>query len=232
MPELRKIREDFDLDPGAGFLVAETPSELAGEFPDSCWEVFAPDLDTTALDTLVATTMRDNERYSTGMDLAMAISLHRALPLNRRQASDRGFWKWLGVIHAPDFVAWRWAPDRNSGLRSKERFFGDRVRQTFSRLWWAAELTRDGSDYSLTAELLNLPGFQDVYEAIFGRAFGNYRPAMAAFIKVIHGKSEKNIRKLAKELGYALTITVLETTSEAELEQIMARIMQKIETAE
>jgi hypothetical protein len=232
MPELRKIRDDFALDLGAEFLISDVPSELLHEFPETCWEIFAPDLETTGLDSLIAKTIEDNERCSTGMDLAMAISLHRTLPLTRRQASDSGFWSWLGVIHAPDFVAWRWAPNPGTGMRSRERYSGSRVRQTFARLWWAAELTRDGTDYSLTAELLNMPGFQDVYEAIFGRAFGNYRPAMAAFVTVIEGKSEKQIRRLARELGYALTTTVLETATEAELKNLMAGIFRKIELAE
>jgi hypothetical protein len=231
MSELQRIRDDYDLDIGGEFLSADTPSEYTEQFPETCRELFAPGLDTTALDALVTSAMSHHERYSTGMDMAMAISLHRALPLSRRQASDKGFWSWLGVVHSPDLVAWRWAPNVNTGLRSKERFSGSPVRQAFARLWWAAELTRDGDDYTLTAELLNLPGFQDTYEAIFGRSFAYYRPAMGAFISVVDGKSEKQIRKLAKELGYALTTTVLETTAEPELKLLMIVILKNIEEA-
>ena len=229
MPELRKIRKDYDLDLTAEFLMAEQPSEYAQQFPDTCWEVFSAELDTVSLDKLIVDTMRDHDRNSTGMDMAMAISLHRALPISRREASDKNFWSWLGLVHAPDFVAWRWAPHSKTELRNKERFSGSPVRQAFARLWWAAELTRDQDDYSLTAELLNMSGFQDTYEAIFGRSFAYYRPAMIAFISAVNGKNETQIRTLAKELGYALTTTVLETASENELKKLMATILQKIE---
>ncbi len=154
----------------------------------------------------------------------MVVELRQALPLSRQQAADKKIWHWLGIIHAPDFVAWRWRPSGAESTRSPARFTGDRVRQTYAKLWWVAELTREGDDDALTNQLFALPGFQDVYEAIFGRAIANYRPAVEAFLVTVAGRSEHFIREFSRQLGYIFPLSLLETMSEEELVPFMKQL--------
>jgi hypothetical protein len=84
-------------------------------------------------------------------DAWLAPRLHATLRLTRREAADKRLWTHLALAVAPDYVAWRHLsgptaarPERRIPL---ERFQGPADRQCFSRLWWAAELFRNGSDY-------------------------------------------------------------------------------------
>lgn len=229
MTDAKRVRESITISLSDAFLASDTPSEVTSGLLASDLEDCFEGLDLGPFGELIDNTKAVYERYSTAMDTAMVIDLHKALPISRRQASDMRFWAWLGLEYAPDFVAWRWKPNGEPPMRSRARFCGDRVRQTFSRIWWAAELTRQGDDYDLTTQLVNLPGFQDIYEALFGRAFGNYRPAMAAFIEVVGQRNERFIRNFAKQLGYAMTTTTLETMNESELKELMFDLAGRLE---
>jgi hypothetical protein len=163
-------------------------------------------------------------------DADLAIPLHEALQLTRREAADRRLWAWLGLAAFPEYVAHRWLPSRKTGKRTSTRFSGDRVRQTFSRLWWAVELTKSPTGgYDLTGQLLSMPGFQDVNEAIFGRAFCGYYPAMEAFIRVIDGAREKLVRQTAKEFSNVLSTMVLESMTETELRVLLWDLKDSVE---
>lgn len=77
--------------------------------------------------------------------------LHATLRLSRREAADPRLWNFLALRLAPDYVIWR-NPPRSSGTSpvpqvNKNHFIGSFHKQTFSRLWWAAEFFRNGPDY-------------------------------------------------------------------------------------
>ncbi|EQD85660.1 hypothetical protein N599_13750 [Saccharopolyspora erythraea D] len=94
------------------------------------------------------------ERFAdtrTASDAWLAPRLHATLRLTRREAADSGIWNYLALRLAPDYVLWRFPP-RKAKEPSKEevnaaRFSGQYHTQAFARLWWAAELFRDGPDY-------------------------------------------------------------------------------------
>lgn len=164
------------------------------------------------------------------VDATLAIPLHEAVQLTRREAADRRLWAWLGLTAFPEYVAHRWPPAQKTGKRTAARFSGSRVRQTFSRLWWLVELTRSPrKSYELTNRLLSMPGFQDVYEAIFGRAFCGYYPAIEAFIKVIDGERAEVIRQTAKDFSNVLSTMVLESMSETELRALLWDLKDSVE---
>lgn len=91
-----------------------------------------------------------NERPTTA-DAWLAPRLHETLRLTRREAADRRFWNYIALGVAPDYVVWRHMPEpKSNGRRSsvaRDKFLGPHFKQTFARLWWAAELFRDGPDY-------------------------------------------------------------------------------------
>ena len=229
MSELMRIRDGVEVPLTEDFLSADEPSRIGSVDGARALESFQAGTDTTALDALTERIMSEYQHYDAAMDRAMAIELHHSLPLSRRQASDRNFWAWLGAVHAPDFVAWRWKPSDSTGLRSRERFLGDRVRQAHARLWWAVELTRDGENYELTERLFALPGFQDIYEGVFGRAFCGYRPAVAAFVEMVGDRQEAFIRAFARELGHILTTSLLESMDEVRVKAVMRELVQRMD---
>ena len=225
MTELRRLKDHIDLKPGGEFLRTDNPRPFTLA-EQSHTEVVRSDIDIGAIDDFITDLM---ERFKPGdaaeIDQAFTIHFHRLLPVSRREAADKRMWAWLGMVKYPQFVAMRWGP-APSGFRSAERFNGGSARQAFSRLWWAAELTRDDDgSYEFTEEYLSLPGFQDINEAVQGRAFCQYRPALKAFIDVVGNEKEKVIRQVAKDWSYLLTTLVLEGMDEVQLKESLQEIV-------
>jgi len=230
MSRINRIRDHVDLGLSEDFLTADNPSREMAEIGDSDIQVVRSDIDLDAVGALIEEIMQRHERYSTVMDKDMTVELHKRLPLLRSEAADSRLWAWFGICKYPGFVAWRWSPRSSNGYRSAARFCGSAVRQAFARLWWAAELTVDDEDnYELTNKLLDLKGFQDTYEAIFGRAFCQYRPAIKAFIETVGHMTEKTIRETAKEFGYILTTLLLESMKEEDIKNSLEKIVSSIE---
>jgi hypothetical protein len=95
-------------------------------------------------------------------DAWLSPRLHSALRLTRREASEAGIWAFLAGLHPTGtaYVQWRWGDAE--GSIAPIRHVGRISHQAFARLWWAAELFRDGADYGPVqrafsrSELINL----------------------------------------------------------------------------
>src|SRR5262249_43328356 len=101
------------LKPEAARLV--TQALASGEIdrlpPDTCAPFIEPIGRTVPLDALDAYVDRlisTAARHDSAMDEGAGPALHRALPLTRREAADPGIWRFLAVVHRPDFVRHRW----------------------------------------------------------------------------------------------------------------------------
>ncbi len=199
-------------------LLADDPGAAARLHHVCSTEQVSPTVELDALDEVVAEALATFAPGDTSMDGWLAPRVHSALPLRRREAADPKVWGWLTVERYPGLVPHRWKQNAKTGAWPLERLTGDKVRQTLARLWWAAELTMDASgDYGLTRELFSLSGFQDAYEAMFGREFCGYRPALSAFIQVAGPHPEKVMRETAKQFSNLLSTVVVESLSEDEL---------------
>ncbi|MER7909027.1 DUF6339 family protein [Streptomyces sp. NPDC096068] len=119
------------------------------------------------------------EGAPTASDAWLAPRLHHTLRLTRAEASDRRIWNFLGVCLAPDFVRWRWG--RSGAVAQTARFAGRWDLQCFSRLWWAAELFRDGSNYR-PVELAC--GNQDILNTTMRLEMTQHRPAAQALLRL------------------------------------------------
>lgn len=234
MSELHRIRDGYALETSEEFLAADEPGPMFTDKPNAMEGTgHAADLD--QLDEIIRNVIESTEPYSTQVDRKLTAALHSTLGIDRRLGSDVRFWAWMGLVRYPQLVAWRWAPGAprepdGIALRSRERFCGSHVRQCFSRLWWAAELTVDDEgDYSLTETLLALSGFQDAYEAFFGRAFCQYRPALKAFVETVGDRQEGVIREAARQFGYVMSSRVLETLSEEEIARELLAILRELD---
>lgn len=164
-----------------------------------------------AVDTEAAKVFLDQAmaKYSqaerTDSDVWLGPRLHYSLRMTRREAADRGLWRWLGVVFAPDYVRWRWAStdkssDGKPGAANLERFVGAETKHALARLWWMAELFRDGSDYGPAAAAL---GNQDIINNLFRMNIAHHRPTVQAAVRVLEGKSGRDANALAKAVNAA-----------------------------
>ncbi|MFD3439620.1 DUF6339 family protein [Streptomyces sp. NPDC058685] len=121
----------------------------------------------------------------TASDAWLAPRLHYTLRLTRAEASDSTLWNFLALCLAPDFVQWRWGRGE-SGMEVGQaaRFSGRWDIQCFSRLWWAAELFRDGKNYS-PVELAC--GNQDILNTAMRLEMIQHRPAAQALLRLHRG---------------------------------------------
>ena len=79
------------------------------------------------------------------MDPWLAPRLHAALRLPRRVCADDGMWAWIAFQCKP-FIEARFKKG-NPSLHPW-RYRGTWSRNALSRLWWGAEMTRNGPDYT------------------------------------------------------------------------------------
>ncbi|QIS14721.1 DUF6339 family protein [Nocardia arthritidis] len=121
----------------------------------------------------------------TSADAWMAPRLHAALRITRREAADPALWNFLSLRLAPDYVLWRHPgrtiADRTEGT-NQLRFVGPFHTQTFARLWWAAELFRDGPDYQTVETAC---GNQDILHTTLRLEIVHHRPTALAITRLL-----------------------------------------------
>ncbi|PSJ30256.1 hypothetical protein B7P34_03145 [Streptosporangium nondiastaticum] len=128
---------------------------------------------------------RDGGLKATRADAWLAPRLHAALRLTRREAADTGLWNYLALGVAPDYVVWRHLPEPKDGKVAKvaaDRFRGQYHKQAFARLWWAAELFRDGSDYG---PVVTACSNQDILNTALRMSVINHRPTAQAIVRLV-----------------------------------------------
>ncbi|MFD7236839.1 DUF6339 family protein [Streptomyces syringium] len=128
---------------------------------------------------------RNGGLKATQADAWLAPRLHAALRLTRREAADASFWNYLALGVAPDYVVWRHLSEPKGGKVTKvaaDRFRGQYHKQAFARLWWAAELFRDGSDYS---PVVTACGNQDILNTALRMSVINHRPTAQAIVRLV-----------------------------------------------
>ena len=177
----------------------------------------------SVIDELIATT----KVFDPGVDRIAAPRIHQALGLSRRLAADIGVWRFLAVIERPQFVRHRW--ENRSWATTRTRYWRPGTRpdsNAFSRLWWIAELTRDGEDYELTDRVLRR---NTLATALFVRQFSFYRPAVEAFESIMGDAPADEIEAVARRFNAVLSTIVLEGQSSEELEEWLRRIRGEME---
>lgn len=144
------------------------------------------------------------------VDAWLAPRLHYALRLTRREASTRGIWRWVGCVFAPDYVRWRHgneAGEDESNPPNIDRFIGPDYKQAFARLWWMAELFRDGPDYRpVEIAMLN----QDIPNNFFRMDIAHHRPTVQATVNVLTGKIGREANALAKAMNSTATTLLID----------------------
>ena len=155
---------------------------------------------------------RFSRRQVTEADVWLAPRLHHALRLTRREAANRGIWRWLAVVFAADYVRWRWgspggSPGHPDVAAQLERFDGADYKHALARLWWMAELFRNGPDYGPVAIAL---GNQDIPNYLFRLDVAHHRPTVQAAVRVLDGRSGREANALAKAVNAAASTLALD----------------------
>ncbi len=158
--------------PRVALLRASRPIEPAA----SRWDVLP-------VRQLIDAAMRRHGGDRATADAWLAPRLHATLRMTRREAADTGLWNFLALVVAPDYVLWRHRGNTKEGERATaDRFVGVHYKQTFARLWWAAEIFRDGDDYEPTRVAC---GNQDVLNTMLRLEVIDHRPTARAVVRLL-----------------------------------------------
>jgi len=202
------------LDHGAYDLVNRPSFRMGDETPSFDEHLsdlaFGDTIDLDAVRDVIDEAIRRFSRSeSTAADVWLAPRLHYCLRLSRRQAAHAGLWRWLGVVVFPDYVRWRFGTDTNDPDKAAkpERFVGADYKQALSRLWWTAELGRNGADYAPVRIALQ---WQDIQNNLFRMAIARHRPTVQAALRVLDGKGGDPANALAKAANSTATTLVLD----------------------
>lgn len=178
----------------------------------------------------------NGNEYSPGsasIDAKMASEVRKHLDLTREQAAHDGVWRYLGVIEFPDFVRYRWPypdPSSNRSFDSARNKYLKDARDLYDhalvRLWWIAELTRDGDDYSLTRAALKK---QELANDVFDRGYARYPPAVRATVDELKDANSSVVSTTTTKLNHALSTIRLESLSESDLREMVRMIRAKVE---
>ncbi|OKJ90895.1 hypothetical protein AMK31_00780 [Streptomyces sp. TSRI0107] len=115
----------------------------------------------------------------TAADGWLAPRLHATLRMTRAEAGDARLWNHLAMLVAPDYVVWR---HKGNEIAQSSRFSGPHYTQCFSRLWWVAELFRDGPDYRPVEVACSV---QDVLNTTLRLDVIDHRPTAQALVRVL-----------------------------------------------
>lgn len=224
---LHRLAEDGRRLVGDSFMRGETT--IDAESIDEYVEPMpgAPEADLSRLDAAVETVVAEYSRTDTAMDGALAADVHQCLDITRRTAGDPGLWHWLAVVRYPEFVRHRWEYRSEEAMR--EKFLGagsDLYSNALHRLWWIAELTVDGDDYTLTEQVF---ANQTIVNKVFDRWFARYEPAVVAICDELADERSAVIDEVTRRFNHALTNVQLEGLTEDEARELVVRILSDVE---
>lgn len=173
----------------------------------------------------------------TAADAWLAPRLHATLRLTRREAADRRLWNYLSLGVAPDYVVWRHTTEARGEEQDKgprvasTKFRGSPDKQAFARLWWAAELFRNGSDYG---PVVTACGQQEMLNSALRLTVIDHRPTAQALVELIDRgtvRTGREVNALAKAVN-ASAATLMYDAVVPDVERDGQPLAQWVEAAE
>jgi len=221
--ELYRLTEDGRHLVGQSFMQGEATltEDQLNEYVEPIPGHQEADLD--KIDSAVQQVLQKYPEHETAIDGALAEEIHRGLDITRRTAGDPGLWHWLAVVRYPDLVRHRWKYRSEEAMR--EKFLGagsDLYSNALHRLWWIAELTSRGDDYSTTEAVF---ANQTMVNKVFDRWFARYQPAVRAMCDELADEPSRVIDETTRRFNHALTNVQLEGLSEAEAREMIREIV-------
>ncbi|MFE1012398.1 DUF6339 family protein [Streptomyces sp. NPDC058794] len=135
----------------------------------------------------------------THADSWLAPRLHAILRLTREEAADAALWNYMALGVAPDFVVWRHLSESKKSVNARY-FKGPHHKQAFARLWWSAELFRNGPDYE---PVVIACGNQDMLNTVLRLDVIDHRPTAQALVRMLRQDVVRTGRE-ANALGKAV----------------------------
>jgi len=142
-------------------------------------------------------------------DRWLAPRTHYALRMFRGEAAERGVWQWVAMRY-PWYVEWRWS-DRENAV-ANDRWWGPIHKQAFARLWWGAEIFRDGADYRPVERAFV---FQDLPNSYLHRPVVRCRSLALAIVERF-GESSSPTAKQVNGLARVLNLATVGSPPEVE----------------
>jgi hypothetical protein len=194
---------------GESFLNGSASVDIAPYEVDS----IGRDLDLQPLGAFVDEAMRLHVADPVASDSWLAPRVHYALRLTRREAADRSLWRHLAVASFPDYVRWRWAGRKGVAL---DRFVGPEYKHALGRLWWGAELARNGPDYATVAKMFEMQDIPNNLQRM--NMFHNRAMALASirYLSTLDAGSNavgRDVNKVGKAVNLVMTTTVLDAAA-------------------
>jgi hypothetical protein len=156
----------------------------------------------------------------TTIDAHAAPQIHQRINIDRRDAAIDGLWHWLCVFRFPDFVYNRW--DRDGDIVEKFLAGGTNIySNAIHRLWWGAELTHDGDDYSRTQTLFSQG---ELANDVLDRRFARYEHAAHVVTDELDDEPSSRISKTTTNLRNELSIYTLELMSESGITRLVNEV--------
>lgn len=169
----------------------------------------------------------DFEAGDEDIDAAVAPAIREFVDIPLREAGDPRIWHYLAVGWRPDFVRFRWPRDGPNRTKNSmaEKFLGstqDLYTNAFSRLWFMAEFSRDGDDYTETEEIL-----KSAYKSnrIFDRMDLRRQRTGRELTVIANRESDDDVvEDTAKAVSHQWSVTSEEHLSDRHLEAIVTEI--------
>jgi hypothetical protein len=153
-------------------------------------------------------------------DAWLAPRLHATLRLRRNEAAERGLWAWLSTVEFPDYARWRF-PGKSADEEEDEtkrgtplkRFLSSGRDNALARLWWGAELFRNGDDYDPVVRAF---AKQDVPNTWLSLDAVHHAAAAQAALRLLPALGSKPINRLSTALDHVLTTIQLDVLAPVE----------------
>ncbi|MDT9700798.1 DUF6339 family protein [Streptomyces sp. P17] len=166
----------------------------------------------------------------TQADAWLAPRLHAILRLTRAEAADPALWNYLALGVAPDFVVWRHLSESKKSVNARY-FKGPYHKQAFARLWWSAELFRNGPNYE---PVVVACGNQDMLNTVLRLDVIDHRPTAQALVRLLQREVVRTGRD-ANALGKAVNAaaaTVMYDVMAPDVERDVGAVQRWIDEAE
>jgi len=191
------------------------------QVPDSTLREHSYDIDgvTADLDTLreeLDDVVDQYDENDHNIDKAAAPHVRECIDISRRTAARVGLWHWLTVCKFPDFVYHRWpdADDEEKFLDGGADIYSNAIHQ----LWWGAELTREGDDYTTTEQMFGQGRLaNDVLDSWSSR----YAPSAKIHTQTLLGESSDMVQETSRDIRNNLSVYTLELMSDSEIQNFM-----------
>jgi hypothetical protein len=179
--------------------------------------------DLEGLETELEGIREDHEPYDHNIDAAAAPHIREYIDVSRRVAANEGLWHWLCVSEFPEFVYHRW--ERYSDIEGKFLEGGTNIySNALHRLWWGAELTRDGNDYDRTKRLFEQG---ELANDVLDRWFARHQPAATEVVDALSGEDSGTISDVTRDIRNELSVYTLELMSGEEFSEFVNRTMRE-----